>query len=1221
YALGFTEAAGNFQSNNFARGGVGGDAVQADAQDGSGVNNANMSTPGDGFPPRMQMFIFNYPNPDRDGDFDAEIVLHEYTHGLSNRRVGGGVGLSASQSRGMGEGWSDFYALALLSEPGDAVSGNYAMGGYATFQFIYTNYLNNYYFGIRRYPYATDLTKNPLTFKDIDPPQASAHAGVPLSPLFTPFSASSADEVHSQGEVWCATLWEARANFVNTYGGSNGNWLFLQLVTDGLNLAPANPNFLEARDAIVLADQVAQAGANSNLLWTAFAKRGLGFSAYSPGSDTTAELIEAFDLPNDLRVTPPTGFVARGPLGGPFTNTLSLTLSNSSPGALNWSLANTSAWLVVTPASGTLAGGAATTVTAEVGPAALSLASGIYPAPLQFTNLTSGGGPVRQFTLLNGPPHYFTEGLDGFAANDLSFTTFNFTADGSANFYAMCHENAVAYPTDPAGGTTLALTDDSFAQITLSGTNTIALFGQRTNRFFIGSNGYLTLHSGDTAYLPYYPNHFNRVRVSGLFKDLLPSVTGTVSWRELGDRVAATWNAVAEFGTPSLTNSFQIELFFDGRLRVTYLTMNSVIAIAGLSPGGGTPPYFEGTDLSEHPVCVNPPLVLLQPVNQTVGLDQPASFSVTAFGAVPLRYQWLKNGAPVSGTTNATLNFAAAVFADSGGYSAQITNAFGAVTSAVATLSVSPVAGVIPVNGSAYAQNFDALGAVGAGTPFGWYAGAGTGAISGTNVTVGDGSSNAGGNYNLGTSGAGDRALGSLASNSGGQRDTEARFINLAGRAITSFNVSYAGEQWRVGGNGSVNNDLVLQFSLDGASFTALGGAFNFNTPLDSGASSALDGNAASNRVAGIGGTFTPAAALTNLQVFYLRWADEDNSSSDHAMAADDFVITFTLSNPPPPVVNFTATPTTGLAPLAVNFTNLTTGATNYAWNFGDGNVSAALNPANTFSNAGSYNVTLTATGLGGTSSLTLTNYITTTNAPPPPPPVVAFTADLTNGLAPLVVNFTNLTTGATNFAWDFGDGNISADADPANTFTNAGAFSVTLTADGPGGTSSLTLTNYITTTNAPPPPVADFIASATNGYILLTVYFTNLSSGATNYTWDFGDGNFSSTTDGMNTFSNAGNYTITLTAIGAGGTNSLTRTSHILAADPPVLLTPQFDGDGFKFAFETLPGRTYTVQFKDSLDDTNWTPLPPPVLGDGLLRQFTNPPPGATRFFRVASP
>lgn len=295
YELGFTEQAGNFQVSNFNRGGAGNDSVQADAQDGSGVNNANFATPPDGTSGRMQMYVFDGPNPDRDGDLDAEIVFHEHTHGLSNRLVGGGVGISEEQSSGMGEGWSDWYGLALLSEPADNVNANYAVGGYATYQFY--GLAENYYFGIRRYPYSTDLSKNPLTFKDIDPSQASSHSAVPLSSIYSPFDPSSANEVHFQGEVWCVTLWEARANLVTKWGYAVGNQLILQLVTDGMKLAPMDPNFLQARDAIIQADLVNTGGANFNELWMAFAKRGMGGSASSPSSSTTVGVVEAYDLP------------------------------------------------------------------------------------------------------------------------------------------------------------------------------------------------------------------------------------------------------------------------------------------------------------------------------------------------------------------------------------------------------------------------------------------------------------------------------------------------------------------------------------------------------------------------------------------------------------------------------------------------------------------------------------------------------------------------------------------------------------------------------------------------------------------------------------------------------------------------------------------------------------------------------------------------------------
>ena len=350
YQLGFTEAAGNFQTDNFGRGGAGNDAVQADAQDASGIDNANFSTPSDGSPPRMQMFIWANPTPKRDGDLDAEIVVHEYIHGLSNRHVNGGTGLSAPQSRGMGEGWSDFYALALLSEPGDDVNGCFAAGAYSSHKLGGANDTQNYYFGIRRYPYCTDMTKNPLTFNDIDPAQANyCGSGAPYhSAMFGSCSALLADEVHAQGEVWCMALWEARARLVSRDGWTAGNQLILQLVTDGMHFSPSNPNFLQARDAILQADLVNNEGANQPELWAAFAKRGMGFTATSPSSSTVSGVHESFDLPDDLRISPVAGFTSSGPEGGPFDvsfQTMSLTNFGANP--ISWTLTNSPDWLTV----------------------------------------------------------------------------------------------------------------------------------------------------------------------------------------------------------------------------------------------------------------------------------------------------------------------------------------------------------------------------------------------------------------------------------------------------------------------------------------------------------------------------------------------------------------------------------------------------------------------------------------------------------------------------------------------------------------------------------------------------------------------------------------------------------------------------------------------------------------------------------------------------------
>ena len=447
YGLGFTETSGNFQTNNFGRGGNGNDAVQADAQDGSGTNNANFSTPSDGSPGRMQMYVFTGPTPDIDGDLDSEIVIHEYVHGLSNRLVGGGVGISASQTQGMGEGWSDFYALSLLSESGDDIHGNYAAGGYATRQF--SGLSQNYYFGIRRYPYSTNLTKNPLTFKDIDPAQAAIHAGVPRSPII----GNTANDVHNTGEVWCSALWEMRANLITKHGFTTGNPLALQLVTDAMKLCPANPNFLQSRDAILQADLVNNSGANISELWDAFAKRGMGTGAVSPSSSSTTGLVEAYDIPDDLGVSPLGAFAASGQTGGGFSPTSqSYTLHNSGISSLNWSAAKTQPWLALSAAGGSLAPGAMATVTVSWNASTASLTPGNYTDAVTFSNLTSGTSQQRSVNLTI-EPQYVTIFSDTFESGTLA-SPWTITGTGT-------HRTLVATANAPHAGTRHLTMDSS----------------------------------------------------------------------------------------------------------------------------------------------------------------------------------------------------------------------------------------------------------------------------------------------------------------------------------------------------------------------------------------------------------------------------------------------------------------------------------------------------------------------------------------------------------------------------------------------------------------------------------------------------------------------------------------------------------------------------------------------------------------------------------------
>ncbi len=384
YDLGFTEAAGNFQVNNFGRGGTGGDALQADAQDGSGTNNANFSTSADGSVARLQMFLWTGPNPDRDTTLDGQMVLHEYAHGLSLRLVGAGAGITALASRGLGEGWSDFFALALTARAEGDAHGNWPLSAYAA-QLYGDSLTENYYFGLRRFPYSTDLRKNPFTFKDIDPGKVDWHTAVPRNPTRPAIEATS--EVHYSGTVWCAMLWEMRANLVLKHGFATGNDRALRLVTDGMKLAPANPNFVQARTAIVQAATVGFPG-DLGEVWTAFAKRGLGQGAAAPASTSTTGVTESYLVADGLLISDRGGWNIAGNLGGPFTPAATtLTLKNTSAAALTWSVNPNAAWLAASPASGTLAAGASIAVTFT--PQADAMPSGTHSTNVVFTNTTT----------------------------------------------------------------------------------------------------------------------------------------------------------------------------------------------------------------------------------------------------------------------------------------------------------------------------------------------------------------------------------------------------------------------------------------------------------------------------------------------------------------------------------------------------------------------------------------------------------------------------------------------------------------------------------------------------------------------------------------------------------------------------------------------------------------------------------------------------------------
>jgi extracellular elastinolytic metalloproteinase len=290
YRYGFDEASGNFQQHNFGRGGEENDGVIANAQDGSGFNNANFMTPPDGQNGRCRMYIWKTATPYRDGDLEAGIVIHELTHGMSTRLTGGPANsgcLGWGESGGMGEGWGDFLATTIRSTSNYS---DYSMGAWAA----------NLDGGIRNFVYSTDIKVNPSTYKTLDKP---GYWGV-----------------HAIGEVWAEILWVVSNKLIEKYGFSDtlfpplieedgtiptgdfyrpreheadgspkplipkhGNTLVVQLVVNGMKLQPCRPSFLEARDAIIQADQILTGGENHCALWEGFSERGLGPDARVDG--------------------------------------------------------------------------------------------------------------------------------------------------------------------------------------------------------------------------------------------------------------------------------------------------------------------------------------------------------------------------------------------------------------------------------------------------------------------------------------------------------------------------------------------------------------------------------------------------------------------------------------------------------------------------------------------------------------------------------------------------------------------------------------------------------------------------------------------------------------------------------------------------------------------------------------------------------------------------
>jgi hypothetical protein len=469
YQYGFDESSGNFQKDNLNRGpfsgvstttAAGNDPVQAQAQDGGGLNNANFNTPPDGQSPRMQMYLFSAANsnvlsvsappflkadyagvenvfnsPNKlvkvgpvtgdlvlykddnsgtvnfacnapvnnisgkiaviirggpcsmfinkvknaqaagaiaviivdngsgvgamggtdntvtipaimisaadgtlikntlntntvvtatfnvatqfDGDLDNGIIIHEYSHGISNRLTGGNAGSASclNNNEQAGEGWSDYMALMITTDWTKAKLTDGAlsrpMGAYVFGQVAGSTS------GIRNYPYSTNMSVNPHKYGNVarntEHPQTDGNGN----------TIANATEIHYIGEVWCSAIWDMTWAIIQQEGtinpniydvaGGGGNVKALQLVMTAMKLQPCSPGFLDARNAILKADSILFAYAHKCTIWSAFAKRGMGYSATQGSSNSTTDQVEKFDVPGFVTTNVN---ISNGPLGG-----------------------------------------------------------------------------------------------------------------------------------------------------------------------------------------------------------------------------------------------------------------------------------------------------------------------------------------------------------------------------------------------------------------------------------------------------------------------------------------------------------------------------------------------------------------------------------------------------------------------------------------------------------------------------------------------------------------------------------------------------------------------------------------------------------------------------------------------------------------------------------------------------------------------------------------
>jgi PKD repeat protein len=276
------------------------------------------------------------------------------------------------------------------------------------------------------------------------------------------------------------------------------------------------------------------------------------------------------------------------------------------------------------------------------------------------------------------------------------------------------------------------------------------------------------------------------------------------------------------------------------------------------------------------------------------------------------------------------------------------------------------------------------------------------------------------------------------------------------------------------------------------------------------------------------------------------------------------------------PNFTFWMTNITGCAPLNVQCINQSSGAYSWLWDFGDGNTSTQMTPSHVYLNPGIYSVNLTGTSTNGcTYSYTQGLKVNVSS------PEAALSLDVTSGCPPLMVNFTNNSTGAVNYLWDFGDGTTSTDQHPSHFYTNAGVYTLKLIVTSILGCTDTLI--YPTTINVNAPIINYISPAPIIGCAPFAANFAD-NSASSHWLWDFGDGTTSTLSNPQHTYVESGTYIVSLTTWGVNGgcerTTTNFQTFYIDKSDP-----------GFIYTVSDCP--PYVVQFTDTSHNAvawNWS-------------------------------